>query len=152
MAKFVPQKIMVHHSLTKDSGSVSWGAIRKYHTQTLKRPYKDIGYHIGVELVKSGEELYFEALMGRMWDVAGAHCRGQNSNSLSICFIGNYDKIPPPKKMLEAGAKVIALWLDLFSLSINDIYSHHNFAPHKSCPGKLFDMETLKDCVRRCYD
>ena len=149
---FTQQKVFVHHSLTKDSGSVSWGAIRKYHTQTLKRPYKDIGYHMGVELVKSGEELYFEALMGRMWDVAGAHCRGHNTDSLGICFVGNYDKIPPPKEMLEAGAKVIALWLDLFNLSINDIYSHHNFAPHKSCPGKLFNMETLKECVRRCYD
>jgi len=152
MARFIPKKIFVHHSLTKDSGSVSWGAIRKYHTQTLKRPYKDIGYHVGVELVKSGEELYFEALMGRMWTESGAHCRGQNSHSLGICFIGNYDKEVPKKGMMEAGAKVIALWLDLFNLSINDIYSHHNFAPHKSCPGKLFNMETLKEYVRRCYD
>lgn len=149
---FKVNKVIVHHSLTKDSGSVSWGAIRKYHTQTLKQPYKEIGYHCGVELVKSGEEFYFEALMGRMWDVAGAHCRGYNTDSLGICFIGNYDKIPPSKEMLEAGAKVIALWLDLFSLSINDIYSHHNFDSHKSCPGKLFNMETLKECVRRCYD
>jgi len=152
MAKFIPAKIFVHHSATRDSETVSWGAIRKYHTQTLKRPYKDIGYHAGCELVKSGNELYYEVLMGRMWDVAGAHTRGHNGNSLSICFIGNYDKIQPPKEMLEAGAKVIALWLDLFSLAINDIYSHHHFAPHKSCPGKLFSMETLKDCVRRCYD
>jgi len=152
MAKFVPTKVICHHSLTKDSGTVSWGAIRKYHTQTLKRPYIDIGYHCGVELVKSGEELYFEALMGRMWTESGAHCRGHNGDSLSICFIGNYDKEVPKKGMMEAGAKVIALWLDLFNLSINDIYSHHNFAPHKSCPGKLFDMEYLKECVRRQYD
>ena len=152
MAKFVPSKIIVHHSLTKDSGTVSWGAIRKFHTETLKRPYKDIGYHAGCELVMSGSELYYEVLMGRMWTESGAHCRGQNSNSLGICFIGNYDRLAPKKEMLEAGAKVIALWLDLFSLSINDIYSHHNFAPHKSCPGALFNMETLKECVRSCYD
>ena len=149
---FIPHKVIVHHSLTRDSSSVSWGAIRIYHTQILKRPYKDIGYHIGVELVKSGDELYYEALMGRMWTESGAHCRGQNSHSLGICFIGNYDIIPPPKEILEAGARIISLWLDLFSLSINDIFSHHNFAPHKSCPGKLFNMETLKECVRRCYD
>ena len=152
MANFIPKKIIVHHSLTKDSGTVSWGAIRKYHTQTLKPPLSDIGYHCGLELVKSGEELYFEALMGRMWTERGEHCRGQNSRSLGLCFIGNYDVEVPKKEMLEAGAKVIALWLDLFSLSINDIYSHHNFAPHKSCPGKLFDMESLRDCVRSCYD
>ena len=87
-----------------------------------------------------------------MWDRSGAHTRGHNSNSLAICFIGNYDVEVPKKEMMEAGAKVIALWLDLFGLAINDIYSHHNFAPHKSCPGTLFDMESLKECVRRCYD
>ena len=152
MAKFIPLKIIVHNSATKDSGTVSWGAIRKYHTQTLKRPYKDIGYHAGVEMVKSGEELYYEILMGRMWDRSGAHARGHNSDSLGICFIGNYDKRAPKKEKLEAGAKVIALWLDFFSLSINDIHPHNYFDPYKSCPGTLFDMESLKECVRRCYD
>lgn len=147
---FKPQKVICHHSLTKDSGSVSWGAIRRYHTQTLK--WSGIGYHIGVELVKSGGELYYEALMGRMWDVQGAHCRGHNTNSLGICFIGDYDKEAPKSQLMMAGARIIALWLDLFQLSINDIYSHHNFNPNKSCPGKLFNMELLKDYVRRCYD
>lgn len=148
---FIPKKVFVHHSLTKDSGSVSWGAIRTYHTKTLDEPYSDIGYHAGVELVKSGNELYYEILMGRMWTEQGAHCRGQNEDSLGICFIGNFDLVLPPMAQLEAGAKVIALWLDLFELAINDIYSHHNFAPHKSCPGKFFDMESLKECVRSCY-
>jgi len=150
MAKFLPTKIIVHHSLTRDSGSVSWGAIRKYHTKTLK--WKEIGYHVGVELVKSGEELYFEALLGRMWDRRGAHCKGENRDSLAICFIGNFDKEKPGKQLLAAGAKVIALWLDFFCLAIKDIYSHHDFAPHKTCPGKLFNMESLRECVRRCYD
>ena len=53
---FKPQKVICHHSLTRDSGSVSWGAIRKFHMETLDPPYKDIGYHCGVELVKSGED------------------------------------------------------------------------------------------------
>jgi len=91
--------------------------------------------------------LNYEALLGRMWDVSGAHTRGHNHNSLSICFIGNYDKIAPRKEMLKVGAKVIALWLKLYGLSVDDIYSHHNFNIHKSCPGKLFDMEHLKMLV-----
>jgi len=143
---FKPQKVICHHSLTKDSGSVSWGAIRKYHTQKMK--WSGIGYHAGVELVLSGGEVNYEVLMGRMWDRSGAHCRGQNSNSLGICFVGNYDKIPPPKKMLITGARIIAFWLRLFDLSLDDVYSHHNFNIYKSCPGKQFDMEYLKTCIR----
>lgn len=152
MARLIPKKIFVHHSLTKDSGTVSWGAIRTYHMFVLDPPMVDIGYHAGVELVKSGAELYYEILMGRMWDVPGAHTRGHNHDSLGICFIGNYDVEVPKKEMMEAGAKIIALWLDLFSLAINDIYTHHNYDSRKSCPGKLFNMEFLKECVRRCYD
>lgn len=147
MANLVPKRIIVHHSLTKDSGTVSWGAIRKYHTKVKDPPWSDIGYHVGVELVLSGNEEGYEILMGRMWDRTGAHVRGHNHNSLSICFIGNYDKIAPRKEMLKAGAKVIALWLKLFGLSVDDIYSHHNFNIHKSYPGKLFDMEYLKMLV-----
>lgn len=146
MPTFIPTKVIVHHSLTKDSGSVSWGAIRRYHTQTLK--WAGIGYHVGVELVLSGQELNYEILMGRVWDRSGAHTRGQNSDSLSICFIGNYDIIPPKKQMLITGARVIALWLRLFDLSIDDIYSHHHFNAYKTCPGTYFDMEYLRTCVR----
>ena len=147
MALFIPKRIIVHHSLTKDGPTVSWGAIRKYHKQTMK--WAGIGYHAGVELVMSGGELYYEILMGRMWDVSGAHTRGHNQNSLGICFIGNYDRIPPRKEMLETGAKVIALWLKLFGLTVEDIYSHHNFNINKSCPGKMFDMEHLIRLVQK---
>jgi len=150
MSNFIPKRIIVHHSLTKDSGTVSWGAIRRYHTQTKK--WAGIGYHCGVELVMSGSELDYEILMGRMWDRSGAHCRGHNSDSLGICFIGNYDKIAPKKQMVQTGAKAIALWLKLFGLSIDDIYSHHNFDIYKTCPGTLFDMEYLKTCVRRAFE
>lgn len=142
---FQPKRIFIHHSLTKDSSTVSWGAIRKYHTETLN--WSDIGYHCGVEMVKSGNELYYEALMGRMWDVAGAHCKGQNHDSLSICFIGNFDYYKPSEAQLIAGAKVISLWLLLFDLTIGDIHFHREYDSNKSCPGMLFDKRELKSYI-----
>ena len=143
---FIPHKVIVHHSLTRDSGSVSWGAIRKYHIQQMK--WSGIGYHAGVELVLSGDAVNYEILMGRVWDKSGAHTRGENSDSLAICFVGNYDITPPPKQMIAAGSRLIALWLRLFNLTIKDIYSHHYFNTHKSCPGIHFDMEYLLTCIR----
>ena len=143
---FIPHKVIVHHSLTRDSSSVSWGAIRKYHTQQMK--WSGIGYHAGVELVLSGDAVNYEILMGRVWDRSGAHTRGENSDSLGICFVGNYDIIPPPKQMIVAGSRLIALWLRLFNLTIKDVYSHHYFNAYKSCPGIRFDMEYLLTCIK----
>lgn len=143
---FIPKKVIVHHSLTKDSTTVSWGAIRRYHTQTLG--WKDCGYHAGVELVKSGNESYYEILMGRTWDIQGAHSKGQNHNSLGICFVGNYDKEEPPRAMLIVGVKIIRLWMKLYNIAVSDILGHRDFLGYKSCPGTQFDLEKLREGLR----
>lgn len=133
-----PIEIFIHHSLTKDSGTVSWGAIRRWHVEHLK--WDDIGYHAGVELVYTEYEMF----MGRMWDRTGAHTRGHNDKSLGFIFVGNYDFEPPPTRMLEVGAKVISFWMRLYNISKEKVFRHSDFASYKSCPGKEFDIEDLK--------
>ena len=137
----IPSRIIIHHSATEDSGTVSWVAIRHYHTVVLH--WSDIGYHAGCELVKNVDNAYYEVLMGRMWDIVGAHAEGQNSDSLGFCFVGDFDKIKPPAKQLIAGAKALKLWMKLFNIGMNNIYRHSDFSP-KTCPGSRFDLEILK--------
>jgi len=145
---FTPTKIIVHHSLTKDSGTVSWGAIRRYHTTPKPQGMGmlDIGYHAGVELVETAGIKSYEILMGRMWDVQGAHTIGQNFCSLGICFVGNFDLAVPSGLALMTGAKVIRLWMYLFKIRKDSIFPHRDFAA-KTCPGNLFDMNELKSLV-----
>ncbi len=140
-------RIIVHHSLTKDSGTVSWGAIRKYHTDP-NGEYKmdDIGYHAGVELVTNQDVSYYEILLGRMWDRVGAHTKGYNEDSLGICFVGNFDEGDVPEQQMITGAKLIAYWCRLFGLTIHNIFPHWAFAD-KSCPGKYFSMAGLRHLV-----
>lgn len=85
--------------------------------------------------------------MGRMWNIPGAHCAGQNHDSLGICFIGNFDKVSPSDEIFEVGAKIIRLWIELFKIPIGEIYPHRLFNLQKTCPGKLFNMDRLMSFI-----
>lgn len=129
------KSIILHHSLTKDSGTVSWDAIRKYHIE--KMGFRDIGYHYGIERVGSEYKIF----KGREENEIGAHTRGQNSTSIGICMVGNFDIQSPPKEQLY---KLIELINDIFKRHGNlPVFTHHLFAEYKTCPGTKFDMKWL---------
>ena len=140
----IKKYIILHHSLTKDSGTVSWNAIRRYHTVDLG--WRDIGYHFGIELV--GKQ--YEILTGRMLNETGAHCKEDRMNykSVGICFVGNYDIATVPTKMRRLGVRFVASLCDVLRISTDCIYPHSLLA-NKTCPGKLFDFDGFIEAVKR---
>lgn len=68
---------------------------------------------------------------GRAERIVGAHCRGQNKHSLSICVIGG-EFSSAQKKSLRA---LILNRLHYYGLTVDDVYAHCEFDPGKSCPG-----------------
>ena len=135
-----PIKAIIHCSDTEDSGTVSWSAIRKWHTGAHPQsPHKwaDIGYHYGVELIGD----YYEVLVGRAENVQGAHCYGYNANSLGICFVGKFDKEPPADRMLMRAVEVFTPIVNRLMISYDEIKPHSFYEPGKSCPGKAFPMD-----------
>lgn len=140
---FKPKLIIVHHSATRDSGTVSWGAIRKWHT--MHHRWSDIGYHAGIEIVRDSS---FECLYGRPEHLPGSHTKGKNRESLGICFVGNYDVVEPPLEMLEIAAqRVIVPWMLKYDIPVIAVQAHRTYAD-KTCPGKLFGMERLRNAIR----
>ena len=132
-----PNKIILHHSATKDGPTVSWGAIRRYHVQECS--WGAIGYHFGIELVGD----YYETFVGRLPYEQGAHTQGQNSQSIGICFVGQFDDIPVPQLQWKTGLWLCRYLISEFQISPTEIYGHRSFA-NKTCPGKLFDVDLFK--------
>lgn len=74
--------IVLHCSATPEGRDVSASDIRRWHVE--ERGFADIGYHFVVRLNGTVE-------CGRSLDRAGAHCRGYNSRSIGVCYVGGAD-------------------------------------------------------------
>lgn len=142
----VPTMIMIHHSWTADSKqTLSWGVIDRNHQA---RGWDAIGYHAGAEYVRGR----VECLYGRPDYYEGAHCRAVNRTALGFCFVGNFDKEPPPEELLTVAAeRVIVPWLRQYKLTPLDIVPHSLFDP-KTCPGAKFDIERLRRICARILE
>lgn len=136
--------IILHHSLTRDGQTVSWNAIRKYHTRDLG--WRDIGYHFGIELVGD----HYEILLGRQLDETGAHCRQKNMNrkSFGICLVGNFDDHKIPEAQWNLALKLVRSLMHVFTISLENIKGHCEYANYKTCPGKNFSLTAFRSLLR----
>ena len=136
----IPERIILHCSATKDSGTVSWGSIRKYHIEV--KHSLAIGYHFGIENING----QLEILMGRMPNEVGAHCKDHNVGSIGICVVGDYDTDHLTLEHEATIAKLLRWLMAAYRIPIDEIYGHRDFNKEKSCPGEyLYSfLRTLK--------
>jgi N-acetylmuramoyl-L-alanine amidase len=141
MAKTLkPTYIVLHCSETKDSGTVSWGAIRRYHTSVLG--WDDIGYHFGVERV--GED--FEVLLGRLPNIHGAHCKaaGMNGKSLGICCVGSFSGESVPEQQWLLALRLARYLMAAYMIPADKVIGHREVEAAKTCPGAWFNMDKFR--------
>jgi hypothetical protein len=144
MIHIIPKYIIMHHSLTKDGRTVSWGAIREYHKTAPEYKFSEIGYQWGIELVGP----HYEVLAGRMMNENGAHCPGRNNDSVGICVVGNFDIAPPPVAQWAVAVHLASSLCDVLRIPYENIKGHCDYS-QKSCPGKYFDMNTFRRDVMK---
>jgi hypothetical protein len=152
--------------LTPDGRAADWQAIRRFHTSyrvegsiidsssvadlirdgvPVEKPWLDIGYHFGIEQIAG----HYEILAGRMPNMIGAHCEFQNSDSLGVCFVGNFDNAPPPEEQWRRGLALVRALMFVFNIPADKVFGHRQFNPAKSCPGRQFDLEKFRREVSR---
>ena len=134
--------IILHCSDTEDDGdTLQWPAIKRYH---LSLGWSDIGYHFGVE-----ERAGIVLLPGRDREAVGSHCRagGRNHDSIGVCVVGQFDEDAPTPKIFAATVKALA-WLCLFyDIPSKNVRGHREFEPNKTCPGEMWDLDHVRECV-----
>lgn len=125
-------KLVLHHPAHK-----TWGIqdIHNFHKNTKK--WNGIGYN------------YFITKDGRVFEGrgkhVGAHCEGQNSHTLGICFQGNFDLEKMPDAQVNAGGWLVAQLVREYGLKINDVVGHKDMPGAETvCPGKNFRMADVK--------
>lgn len=120
-------KIIVHCSATPEGKEVTVQEIDKWHKE---KGWKGIGYHYVIYLDGSVHK-------GRDEKEVGAHCAGQNTNSIGVCYIGGVAKDGKTPKDTRTDAQKQSL-LDLLK-SLKEkypkatIHGHREFAS-KACP------------------
>lgn len=148
-----PEYIIVHHSMTKDSGTKSWDAIRKYHIENMGM--NDIGYHKGIEDIGG----VITVMEGRADTISGAHTKelGMNSKSIGICVVGDYDVIAPAQSYLDILRELCNAYMVNYDIPVKNILGHREVGlmagydwtkgQFKTCPGRLFDMDVLRKFI-----
>jgi len=136
--------IVIHCSATRDTDTLSWGAIRDWHTK--HNGWSAIGYHFGVELVNG----QYEILAGRMPDRQGAHCRegGMNEMAIGICCVGNFDKEPPPAGQVDLCVELVKYLMRQFNIPAENVIGHREVESNKTCPGLLFDIDLFRELIK----
>ena len=121
-------KIIVHCSATREGENYTVDTIRSWHVDG--RGWSDIGYHFYIDL-------YGEIHKGRDIAKIGAHCKGQNRNSIGICYCGGVEadgKTPKDTRLdcqKEALTAVLRTLKAMYPEAV--IHSHNDYA-NKACP------------------
>ncbi len=134
-----PTKIIIHCSYSTFGTE---RVIRKWHTNPKPEGngWSDIGYHFIIQNKRptmSLDAMPFldgEITPGRPLSRIGAHCRGQNSNSIGICLIGT-DLFSDAQ--FHSLAKLIKGLRKYYDKPL-PMYGHNHFNKSKTCPN--FDL------------
>lgn len=122
-------KIVIHHA---DASTCNAHMIHQWHKA---RGWSGMGYHFLVR--KEGGIVE----TGRPINTIGAHCTGQNNDSVGICFEGDFDRETMTNEQLQTGRELIAYLRGLYGQNIRIV--RHKDLMATDCPGKNFPFEEL---------
>lgn len=122
-------RIIIHHSATEQGDPYSFARYHVHH-----HDWPGIGYHFVI--MKTGHIYQTNKIYTRSY-----HTSGQNTKSIGICVVGNYDNDDWPPEV-DISFKYLYRHLSNIFGRIK-IYGHRDFS-NKSCPGNMVDIHHLR--------
>ena len=121
--------IIIHCTATPEGRDHTVTDVDRWHR--LRGWRRGCGYHFLVRL--DGE-----IQAGRPVEQPGAHCRGHNSHSIGVCYVGGLDadgrtpRDTRTPRQREALRRLVARLKARFPQAV--VVGHHDLDPHKACP------------------
>ncbi|CAI3227171.1 N-acetylmuramoyl-L-alanine amidase [Clostridium neonatale] len=123
-----PNKLVLHHA------EASKCTVQDIHSWHLNNGWSGIGYHY---FIRKDGSIY----RGRPDGAIGAHCQGSNTNTLGICFEGNYMKETMSTVQYNSGIDLIKYLIGKYGNL--PVYGHKELLATE-CPGSKFPLEDFK--------
>ena len=135
------RRIIIHHSESE------FGSAKQFHDWHRSNDWAGIGYHYVICNGDGGDD--GEKQIGRLTFWQGAHCRGNNSDSVGVVLVGSFmDKYPTD---LQMNSLIELLATECFihkldptgdyALKPGKIISAHRDWNSTDCPGdKLYSL------------
>ena len=136
-------EIIIHCTDTEDGRDYTIDDVRQWHTlpPPKGRGWSDVGYHYLI--YRNGS-----VVAGRDVDQAGAHCKGHNSYSIAVCYVGGRGKDGKCRdtRTIQQRAAMTNLLIELRLRYPQAVIVGHSFwDPSKECP--CFDAaKEYKNC------
>lgn len=120
-------RIILHHA------AASVCDAKTIHQWHKNNGWAGIGYHFVVRKNGTIER-------GRPENTVGAHASGANSNSIGICFEGNFETEAMPDLQKNAGKELAAYLKNKYGITT---VQRHKDVGSTSCPGKNFPFAEI---------
>lgn len=127
--RYNTKRIVLHHA---DASVCDAITIHRWHQSN---GWSGIGYHFLVRKNGTIER-------GRPEDTIGAHCLNNNSDSIGICFEGNFDKEIMSETQLKTGQELLSYLYKKYNLTKSNVYRHRDLMA-TDCPGKNFPFDKV---------
>lgn len=139
--------IVIHHSASKAGGADRFD---DWHRQ---KGWDELGYHF---VVGNGSDTADgQVEVGPRWVAQkhGAHCKTKNEyynqHGIGVCLVGNFDLHPPAEGQLQSLRRLVGFLSREFDIPPDRILTHGGVTGQTHCPGKHFDVEALRNSIRR---